>query len=102
MSFLYPTFLFGLFALAIPIIIHLFNFKRYKKVAFSNVRFLQEIKERTQAQSQLKHLLILLMRILAITFLVFSFAQPFIKDESVKAIKGNSTISIFLDNIACI
>ena len=98
MSFLYPTFLFGLFALAIPIIIHLFNFKRYKKVAFSNVRFLQEIKERTQAQSQLKHLLILLMRLLAITFLVFSFAQPFIKDESVKAIKGNSTISIFLDN----
>ena len=59
MQFLNPQFLFAFFALAIPILVHLFNFRRYKKVLFTNVRFLQEIRQDTQNRSRLRNLLIL-------------------------------------------
>ncbi|MDZ4683166.1 MAG: BatA domain-containing protein [Saprospiraceae bacterium] len=97
MQFLYPTFLFALAALAIPIIIHLFYFRRFKKVYFTNVRFLKEVKEEKSARSKLRNLLVLAMRLLALAFLVFAFAQPFIpRDEEVKA--GAKAVSIFVDN----
>lgn len=98
MSFLYPAFLFALAAISIPIIIHLFNFRRYKTVYFSNTKFLREVKEQTDARSRLKHLLVLLCRILAITFLVLAFAQPFIKRGAATETAGRKTAGIFLDN----
>lgn len=98
MSFLFPSFLFALSAIAIPIIIHLFNFRKFKTVYFSNVRFLKEVKEETQAKSKLKHLLVLASRILAITFMVFAFAQPFIPAENNQLQTGDKAISIFIDN----
>ena len=97
MHFLYPLFLGALALLAIPIIIHLFYFRRYKKVYFTNVRFLREIKEESSIRSRLKNLLTLLCRLLAVLFLVLGFAQPFIKkDNDIK--KGRKTVSIFIDN----
>lgn len=97
MQFLYPTFLFALAALAIPIILHLFYFRRFKKVYFTNVKFLREVKEETSARSKLRNLLVLLMRLLAITFLVLAFAQPFIpQDAEVK--QGRKAVSVFVDN----
>ena len=61
MNFLFPTFLIGLTAIAIPIIIHLFNFRKYKKVYFTNVQFLKELKQESDSKSKLKEWLILLM-----------------------------------------
>jgi len=98
MSFTYPAFLFALSAIAIPIIIHLFNFRKFKTVYFSNIRFLKEVKQETQAKSKLKHLLVLAARILAIAFLALAFAQPFIPVENKKIIVGDKAISIFIDN----
>jgi len=98
MNFLYPSFLFALFAIAIPIIIHLFNFRRYKKVMFTNVRFLKEVKQQTRAKSQLKHLLVLASRILAISFLVFAFAQPYIPVEKNTEVVKENIVSIYIDN----
>ena len=86
MSFTYPAFLIALSAVAIPIIIHLFNFRKFKTVYFSNIRFLKEVKQETQAKSKLKHLLVLAARILALIFLVLAFAQPFIPSENKKII----------------
>ena len=97
MSFLYPSFLWAIAGLSIPIIIHLFYFRRFKKVYFSNTKFLQEIKEETSSRSRLKNLLVLLMRCLALAALVFAFAQPFLKkDDKVRV--GEKAISIFVDN----
>ena len=97
MQFLYPSFLWALLAILIPIIIHLFYFRRFKKVYFTNVKYLEEIKEETSSRSKLKNLLILLSRILAICGLVFAFAQPFIpQGDTVK--KGNNSVSVFIDN----
>ena len=97
MNFLFPTFLIGLAAIAIPIIIHLFNFRKYKKIYFTNVHFLKELKQESDSKSKLKEWLILAMRILAITCLVFAFAQPFIPGKA-KATQGDKAISIYLDN----
>jgi len=82
---------------AIPIIIHLFFFRRFKKVYFTNVKFLKEVKEETSARRKLRNLLVLLMRLLAIAMLVFAFAQPFIP-QSEEVQKGNKSVSIFIDN----
>ena len=98
MKFLYPQFLYALALVAIPIIIHLFNFRKFRTVYFSNVQFLKSVKEKTKSQSQLKHLLILLSRILAITALVLAFAQPYIPvDDSSQQAKKHA-ISIYIDN----
>ena len=97
MNFLFPTFLFGLFAIAIPVIIHLFNFRKHKIIHFTNVQFLKDIKFESEKKSKLKELLILLMRILAIACLVFAFSQPFIPSKK-KIAFGKKTISVYIDN----
>jgi len=98
MRFVSPVFLYALAAIAVPIIIHLFNFRKFKKVFFTNVRFLKEVRQETQSKSKIKHLLVLFCRILAITFLVFAFAQPFIPQSGGKVASGNTAISIYIDN----
>lgn len=98
MNFLYPAFLFGLFALSIPIIIHLFNFRSYKIVYFSNVKFLKDIKQETKSKSTLKHLLVLLMRILAVTSLVFAFSQPYIPAGNTNTDVKDYKVSVYIDN----
>ena len=97
MQFLFPAFLWALAALAIPIIIHLFYFRRFKKVAFSNVRFLREVKEETSMRSRLRNLLVLLMRCLALAALVFAFAQPFLPSDRA-VLTGRKAVSIYVDN----
>jgi len=98
MQFVYPGFLFALTALSIPVIIHLFNFRRFKKILFTNVRFLKEIKQDTRSRSRLKHLLILLARLLAVTFLVLAFAQPFIPGNKANISGGTKNVGIYIDN----
>lgn len=98
MQFLYPSFLFALTLVAIPIIIHLFNFRKYKKVVFSDIRFLRQLTEQTQKQQRIKDWLILLCRVLAISFLVFAFAQPFIPANQKQKLLANAYTSIYLDN----
>lgn len=99
MKFVYPEFLYALFAIAIPIVIHLFNFRKYKKFYFSNVKFLKEVTQETQAKSKLRHLLVLLSRILAIIFLVFAFAQPFIPSKNAENNSPkNKIVAVYIDN----
>ncbi len=98
MHFLYPKFLFALIAIAIPIIIHLFNFKRYKTIYFSNVKFLKNVKQETQSKSQLKHILVLISRILIISAIVIAFAQPYIPVNNKIISNKKQTVSLYVDN----
>jgi Aerotolerance regulator N-terminal len=98
MSFVYPFFLFALAAIAVPIIIHLFYFRRFKTVFFTNVKFLQELKEENSSRSRLRNLLVLLMRCLTTAFIVFAFAQPFIPFNSEQTHEGRQAVSVFVDN----
>ncbi len=98
MNFLYPGFLFALLTVAIPVVIHLFNFRKFKKIHFSNVQFLTEIKEQNSSKEKLKNLLILLSRILAVVFLVLAFAQPYVPLNNQKKVVLNNVVSIYVDN----
>ena len=93
-----PAFLYALSLIAIPIIIHLFNFKRYKTVYFSDVSFLESVKKKSKSTSQLKHLLVLFSRIFFIISLVLIFAQPFIPQNNNTAKSIASNVTIFIDN----
>ncbi|MDQ8053342.1 MAG: BatA and WFA domain-containing protein [Pedobacter sp.] len=98
MNFLYPGFLFALLTVAIPVIIHLFNFRKFKKVYFSNVAFLHEVKERHSSRERLKNLLILLFRILTLIFLVLAFCRPYVPSGQKVDQNKSNTVSIYLDN----
>ncbi len=96
MSWLNPGMLWALLLLGVPIIIHLFYFRRYKKVFFSDIRLLEELKKETNKFSRMRNLLALLMRLLALAALVFAFARPFLNKD--QRIKRNSLVSIYIDN----
>ncbi|MBD1392334.1 BatA domain-containing protein [Mucilaginibacter glaciei] len=98
MHFLYPAFLFALLTLVIPIVVHLFNFRRYKKVMFSNVQFLKEVQEQQASRRNVKERLILASRLLALLFLVLAFARPFIPRQNEANVGKQQAISIFIDN----
>ncbi|MBT5858514.1 MAG: hypothetical protein HOH88_01455 [Flavobacteriales bacterium] len=95
MSYQNPQILYFLFAIAIPIFIHLFNLRKHKVVYFSNVKFLQEIQSEKKKRSTLKQLLILLSRILAISAIVIAFANPYIPNKN--KINTENTF-IYIDN----
>ena len=98
MHFLYPAFLFASVTLAIPVIIHLFNFRRYQKVYFSNVQFLKEIQEQQSSRRNLKERLILASRMLALAFLVMAFARPYLPGKNSANAGRQQAVSIFVDN----
>ena len=92
-----PQLLYALFAIAIPIIIHLFNLRKYKTIRFSSVRFLKEIKKAKRSRSRLKNVLILLSRILAIAALVFAFSKPYLPLQATQKPIAND-IFFYIDN----
>ncbi|WP_161499270.1 vWA domain-containing protein [Flavipsychrobacter stenotrophus] len=97
MSFLYPLFLTAGAALAIPILIHLFNLRKYKTVMFPHTRFLKDIQLNSQKQSQVRYKALLAMRLLFLLFLILAFAQPFFNTSNATD-KGNRTQIIYIDN----
>lgn len=96
MSFVNPAFLWALSALAIPVIVHLFSFRKTQRVYFSSNRFLQQVQQATASRQQLKHLLILAARLLFLFFLVMAFAQPFI--PAGQQVTDTRSVSVYIDN----
>ena len=97
MKFQNPQLLYALFVLAIPIIIHLFNLRKYKTIRFSSIRLLKEIKQAKRARSNLKNILILLSRLFALTFIILAFAGPYIPKER-ETIEHTRDIFFYIDN----
>jgi len=98
MHLLHPAFLFALVSLAIPVLVHLFNFRKYQKVYFSNVQFLKEIHEQQSSCRNLKERLILATRLLALTFLALAFTRPYISNRHTENAGTQQVVSIFVDN----
>jgi len=97
MNFVYPNILYFLLLLIIPIIIHLFNFRRYKKLYFSSLQFIKKVEKETNATKNLRHYIILACRMLAFTALIFAFAQPYIPTTD-QSKSYENLIPIYLDN----
>jgi hypothetical protein len=96
MNFKHPEVLYFLFLLVIPILVHLFQLRRFKKEYFTNVQFLKELSIQTRKSSTIKKWLLLLTRLFLLTFLIFAFAQPFFAAKESK--KNTNEMYIILDN----
>jgi len=96
MQFKHPEILYFLFLLVIPILVHLFQLRRFKKEYFTNVHFLKELAIQTRKSSRLKKWLLLLTRLFLLTCLIIAFAQPFFQAKDSKGITNE--MFIVLDN----
>ncbi len=96
MQFKHPEFLYALFALIIPILVHLFQLRRFQKVDFTNVEFLKAVTIQTRKSSQLKKWLTLITRLLILAAIIIAFAQPYSAQEDVVG-KRSETV-VYLDN----
>ncbi len=99
------TFLTASFAIAgaigasIPLILHLLNRERARRLVFSTVRFIQMSHQTNVRRHKLKRLLLLLMRILMLALLGLAFARPFFADapEIIQKTGGKRNAVIVLD-----
>ncbi|MCJ1805651.1 BatA domain-containing protein [Flavobacterium covae] len=96
MQFKHPEILYFLFLLIIPVIVHLFQLRKFKKEYFTNVRFLKELIVQTRKSSKIKKYLLLATRLLLLTTLIIAFSQPFFK--AVDQTGKNNELIILLDN----
>jgi hypothetical protein len=94
MQFKHPEILYFLFLLLIPILVHLFQLRRFKKEYFTNVQFLKELSIQTRKSSQIKKWLLLATRLLILTALIFAFAQPFFEAKDTKAATNETYIVV--------
>ena len=76
MNFLSPLFLAGLTALAIPVLIHLINREKKVVVQFPSLMFLHKIPYKSVRRQKIRHLLLLILRCLALALFVAAFARP--------------------------
>src|SRR5690606_5048852 len=96
MQFKNPEILYALLLLIIPIIVHLFQFRRFEKVAFTNVQFLKNITLQTRKSSQIKKWLTLLTRLLLLACIMIAFAQPY--QANINSFTTKNETVIYLDN----
>lgn len=96
MHFKHPEILYFLFLLVIPVLVHLFQLRRFRTEKFTNVKFLKKAVLQTRKSSRIKKWLILFTRLLLLASIVTAFAQPyFIPEEGV--VRSQETV-IYLDN----
>lgn len=98
MQFVHPEVLWALSALAIPVLVHLFSFRRHRKVQFSQTAFLREVKQESRSRSRIRHWLVLLMRLLAMACIILAFAQPVFKANELGQQQGARTLALYIDN----
>ena len=96
MQFKHPELLYFLFVLVIPILVHLFQLRRFKNEYFTNVQFLKELSIQTRKSSKIKKWLLLITRLLLLAALIIAFAQPFFKAKEAK--NSSNEMYIVLDN----
>ena len=96
MQFKHPEILYFLFLLVIPILVHLFQLRRFKKEYFTNVQFLKELSIQPRKSSTIKKWLLLFTRLLLLASLILAFAQPFFTAKESK--KATNEMYIVLDN----
>jgi hypothetical protein len=98
MKFIYPEFLWAFVLLTIPVVIHLFNFKRYKTLYFSSLTFLKSVTQQTKSVQKVKHIITLILRLLAFSALILAFAQPYIPQQKNVGASLNTLIAVYIDN----
>lgn len=97
--FVHPEYLWAWAFVLVPILLHLFDWKRYKTAYFPYVAALRQAQQQHKRQRRLRRRLILVCRVAAIVLLVAAFAQPVWRGEGA-ALSGADKpyYSLYLDN----
>ena len=95
MQFKHPELLYALFLLVIPLIVHLFQLRRFQTEKFTNVKYLKKAVQQTRKSSRLQKWLVLFTRMLLLASLIIAFAQPFFPKQQKFA---ETETVIYLDN----
>lgn len=96
MSFLNPIMLAGLAAIAVPILIHLLNRRRFQKVVWAAMRFLQVSVEKNQRRMQIEDLILLALRCLLVALIALALARPAWRDAVSSFLGGGKTVGVLL------
>jgi hypothetical protein len=99
-GFLTTPYLFlGIGAAILPLLIHLIRRNKPELVHFAAIRFLDLTPLRLLRYQKLKHILLLLLRILALLLLGLAFARPYLAGDKVPALLGREprAIAIVVD-----
>ena len=101
MSFLYPTALWGLIAVSLPLIIHLFSIRKNQKVEFSSIRHIQALKNESIRKLKILHWIIIFLRMCIITSLVIMSSGPIIVNQSLWIPSEKESLAVIVvDNSA--
>lgn len=100
LTFLNSAILFGLAAVSIPILIHLFTRQKNKTILFSSLKFLKELQRQKIRRLKIRQILLLILRALLILLLVLAFARPTLKSKNISSLKTSAQLTavIILDN----
>lgn len=96
MHFIHPELLYALFLLVIPVLIHLFQLRKFRKEKFTNIKFLKRAALQTRKSSRIKKWLVLFTRLGLLASIIIAFAQPFIPASEKSLIPAETVI--YLDN----
>ncbi|MEG9326747.1 BatA domain-containing protein [Salinimicrobium catena] len=96
MYFRNPELLYALFLLVIPVLVHLFQLRRFRIEKFTNVKFLKKAVQQTRKSSTIKKWLILFTRLLLLASLIIAFAQPYFGTSAAED-QSQETV-VYLDN----
>jgi hypothetical protein len=76
MTWLHPALLFGLGVVVAPVLLHFLMRQKPKKLVFPALRLVQQQRRSNARRFRLRHLWLLLLRMLALAAIVFAIARP--------------------------
>ena len=99
MSFLNPLLLFGIAAVAVPIIIHLLNRRKFRKIDWAAMKFVKLSIDQNQRRMRLEDLILLLLRCALLALLALALARPVMR-QSESSFMGQAGVTsvLVLDN----
>lgn len=96
MTFLAPAFLWGLLALAVPIIVHFFYLRRAKKYEFSRAALVERLRQASRPYLRLRHWILLALRLFVVAVIVMAFARPKV-GQKLSPDSGGASILVIWD-----
>ena len=96
LGFLNAIFLFALGAIVLPVVIHILNRRRLRKIRFSSLDFIDELNKRRMSKINLRRWIVLLLRTLAVAFLVLAFARPTLRSNANLLVAGGAPKNVVI------
>ena len=101
MSFLYPNILWGLLAIFIPLLIHLFHSRNTVTINFSSIVYLNQLRNESIKKLNNLNWLLIMLRMIIIGSLVLMFSGPIVKNNGLWIpSKSESIAVVIIDNSA--